>query len=176
MKRRFYSTPPWWLIILVPFTLLLVLIIALAIRKTVEGPLPACEACANDRRRFVTRVWVGWGVAFALLVLVAAVGSPLVGLLWLLVQLVVLVETFRGDSYRVRGKVSADGQWVELVGADEHFVREIVNALDAYASAAQVPMLRPPNDSQPPSAIDPRTPVTDPTVVYQRTPTILPGR
>jgi hypothetical protein len=136
IRRRFYSNPPWWLIILAPFTLLIVVIVAMAIRKTVEGDLPGCETCSTDRRRFVTRVWIGWAACLGLIILAAFAPTSPVLLIWLLVQIAVLIETFRGDSYRVRGKASTDGHWVELVGADEQFVRELAHALAAYQPLA----------------------------------------
>lgn len=112
-KRTFYSSSPWWLIILIPFTLLVVLIVALVMRKTVEGPIPSCDACVTDYQRFRKRVMAGWAIDLLLIVAAALLKSGALGLVWLVWTVAVLVETFRGDAYRARGVVSQDGIWVD---------------------------------------------------------------
>ena len=52
-KRPFYTRTPAWVIIIVLLSLLVGLIVALAIRKTVHAQLPVCQICDREHKQYV---------------------------------------------------------------------------------------------------------------------------
>lgn len=126
LPRKLYSRTPVWVLLLIPLGLLIAAIVALAIRSDINGRLPSCGLCAADRRRFVRRVWAGWGIV--VLLPVSAVGLSAVGVesgfLFALLFLAIpaaLIFSFSFDSFRVRGRFSKDRLWVELKGVSDEF-------------------------------------------------------
>lgn len=145
--RKFYSRTPVWAVALAVFGLLIAALVAQAIRKTVEGRLPACEQCDTDRRRFVGIVLGAWAADVLLLVASVAGHSGGLLMLWLLATVVALVVSFTGDRDRVSGYVSMDEHWVDLKGASDGFTTAINQALHVPAhlyapatAAAQAPV------------------------------------
>ena len=134
-QRKFYTRTPWWVYLFIPVGLLIAAVIALAIRGTVDGPLPSCESCARERRRWIRTVWSLWGLDLALLAAsIAAANSPIGKVaagLWLLVTLVALVWSSRADRIRVTGRVSKDRNWVELRRVSDVFQNAVTTALQA---------------------------------------------
>ena len=127
-KRSFYTPVPWWLLILFPFAMLLAAIIALCIRRTVKGVLPACAECKRDRQRFVRLAIGGWVLDAALLFVFTLLG-PAGIVLWLVTTFAALCFCFCGDRFRVSGRVSKDTMWVQLRGVDASFASAIKGAL-----------------------------------------------
>jgi hypothetical protein len=160
-RRKFYTRTSPWVLLLVPFTLLLALIVALATRETVEGQLPACERCTRDRRRHIQTVWAGWLASLLVLVIGAANASSGTGgaflLLWLALTAFMLYWSFAEQRYRVTGRLSKDRQWVELLGADRAFVTALSSALQAPPVAMQPAMAPSPSSGAMPAhwAADP---------------------
>lgn len=144
-RRRFLSRTPVWVFVLMIFSLLIGVLVAVAIRKTVIGQLPSCEVCTADRRRYLARIWTVWAADVALLVAAVARTSDALGVLWVLVTLVALIYSLAADRNRVAGVVSADEMWVELKGISSGFAYVVQQGLRAaYAgtpvqSAPQVP-------------------------------------
>lgn len=124
--RKLYTRTPVWVLLFIPLGLLIAAIVAIAIRSGIDGRLPSCGSCAEDRRRFVTRVWAGWGVVVLLPVSAAGLSTMgvesgfLVALLFLAIPSA-LIFSFSFDSFRVRGHFSKDRLWVELKGVTEEF-------------------------------------------------------
>jgi hypothetical protein len=124
-KRRFDTKTPSWVLLLVLVALLVAAIVALVLRKSVEGQLPGCDQCARDQRRFKLTVLGAWVADVVVLVLAVQIG-PAGLLLWLLVTLGALVWSFAGGArYRVTGNLRKDQQWVDLRGVSEEFAAAI---------------------------------------------------
>jgi hypothetical protein len=124
-KRRFDTKTPSWVLLLVLVALLVAAIVALVLRKSVEGQLPGCDQCARDQRRFKLTVLGAWVADLVVLVLAVQIG-PAGLLLWLLATLGALVWSFAGGArYRVTGNLRKDQQWVDLRGVSEEFAAAI---------------------------------------------------
>ena len=124
-RRRFDTRTPTWVLALVLIALLLAAIVALALRKSVQGEIPECEQCVRDQRRFKLTVVGAWvGDVVVLLLAVNFGGAGLI--LWLLVTLAALIWSFAGGQrYRVHGTLSKDQQWVAMRGSSEEFAAAI---------------------------------------------------
>ena len=129
IKRDFYTKTPAWLLPVFLLALLLALIIALAMRTTVKGQLPACERCGKERRTFLAYAWGSWGAATVLWGVAVYRASGVVALLATVVTLAAIVVSVLGDRFRVTGVVSKDRRWVELKGTSEGFSRAVAEAL-----------------------------------------------
>ena len=138
-----------WLLVLV--SLLVAAIVALAIRKSAPGALPACARCVSDRRRFVGSVLGGLSAGVLLFVLgVAASSGALVGLGMVLFA-AALLGSLCGDQFRVRGRVRKDLPWVELSGVAPEFAAELSCTTTSTSSRAALLRTAPPS-APPPSA------------------------
>ena len=134
-RSMFTSTPVWvWLLALV--SLLIAAIVALAIRRSVHGYLPACERCVRDRRRFVGSAVGGLTAGLLLFVAGAQAASDLLLVVGLLVFVAALLGSMFGDQFRVRGRLRKDLLWVELRGAAPEFTAEMSRGLQAARAAA----------------------------------------
>jgi uncharacterized membrane protein YdcZ (DUF606 family) len=128
-KRVFYTRTPAWVAVTFLAGVLLFVILAMALRTTAKGALPACPQCTRDRRRFRQWAWAAWigaAVVFAVAIGMGSSGLILVGVLVLLAAIVV---SCCGDRFRVSGFVSKDKMWVELKGVGPEFARMIDEAL-----------------------------------------------
>ncbi len=124
-----------WVLLLIPFGLVVAVLVAIAVRGTVRGKIPTCARCTADWRRFVNLRRGGW----ATVVLLFSAGMSLdgAGVVWggALVMLsmfgtpVALVFGFSGDRFRTRGEVSKDRTWIELHRVSEEFAQCIAGAL-----------------------------------------------
>jgi hypothetical protein len=130
-KRKFYSRTPFWVFVLIPFSLLIAAIVMAAIRTTVRGQLPACATCTSERRRFVAAVVACWVVWFAMLFVAASLSDGWAVIVVLLFTVAALVMSFSGDAFRTRGVLSRDTLWVELKGVDRRFAGQVDGALRA---------------------------------------------
>ena len=119
-KEKFGSKTPSWVYLIALFTLLVGAIIAEAIRKRVEGPVPVCDQCVRDKRTFRLQVTGLW-VADFVLVGVGMSGSAVALLGWLVLTVFALVYSFMTSRYRVQGTVTDDGLFVELKKVDLAF-------------------------------------------------------
>jgi hypothetical protein len=122
-KEKFGSKTPTWVYLLILVALLLAAIIAEAIRKRVEGPVPTCDQCAADKRTFRLQVAGVW-IADLVLMVIGAAGSAVALVAWLALTLFALVFSFMSSRYRVQGTVSGDGLYVELKDVDSAFASE----------------------------------------------------
>ena len=116
--------------------MLVALIVALVLRKTVVANLPACESCRRDKRQAVASVFGAWGLA----VLVGAVGilAHNSGAGWLCFLLVVAALVWSAASpvlYQVPGFVVHDVAYVTLRRLNQGFLRALSTA------ASQAPRL-----------------------------------
>ncbi len=133
-SRTMYTASPLWILILFLFAALIAVIVAIAIRGTIEGRLPGCASCAVDRRRFVNRRRAGWAVVVSLPLAAAGLGAigveggALLALMFLAIP-AALVFSCCGDLFRERGHLSKDRMWVELKGVSPEFARTIDGAL-----------------------------------------------
>jgi hypothetical protein len=158
VPRKFFTRAPGWSYLLILISLLVFAIVTLSIRKTVPTALPACLQCTRDRQQFIALAISGWVAAFAVMVVAVTFASDLILVLGLMAFLAALVFTFAGDYFRVAGNLNADLLWVTLNRVDETFAAAINNGLRAAA-----PVLA---TTGPPA----------PSMTYQGTPNILPGR
>ncbi|MDT7571357.1 MAG: hypothetical protein QOE05_1531 [Actinomycetota bacterium] len=135
-KRDFYTRTPPWVLLTIFIGVLLFVILALALRTTVKGALPACAQCTRDRRRFL--LWVGGAWSGTAVVFAAGIGmgSDVLVLLGVLGLLGAIVVSCLGDRFRVSGSVSKDKLWVELKGVGPEFARIVDEALRAPQQAA----------------------------------------
>lgn len=129
-KRTFYTRTPWWVILIVLASLLVGLIVALAIRKTLHARLPECARCAQEHRQFRTITAALWGATVVLLVLAVSLSSGGLGLLCFLVGVVALIWSFAGRR-QVQGFLTTDQAWVDLKGVSDEFAGAINGALQA---------------------------------------------
>jgi hypothetical protein len=129
-KRDFYTRTPSWVYLTLLIGILVAAIIAMALRTTVKGQLPACERCVSERRKFVATAWASWVLAIALLVLGISLSSTPLLVVSGLAILVALVISVSGDRFRVTGTVSKDRQWVDLKGTSEGFSQLVRQAVE----------------------------------------------
>jgi hypothetical protein len=124
-RRRFDTKTPSWVLLLCLVAVLIAAVVALALRKSVEGTLPVCDECAAEQRRFKLTVVGAWAADVVVLVLAAQLGVT--GLLiWLLATLAALVWSFGGGQrYRVTGFLRKDQMWVDLRGVSDEFAAAI---------------------------------------------------
>jgi hypothetical protein len=142
-KRRFDTKTPSWVLLLVLVALLVAAVVALVLRKSVEGQLPGCDQCARDQRRFKLTVLGAWVADVVVLVLAVQIG-PAGLLLWLLVTLGALVWSFAGAArYRVTGNLRKDRLWVDLRGVSEEFAAAINAVVQPTPVAPPTPVAAP---------------------------------
>ena len=135
-KRTLYTRIPPWFLLLLLGSVLLFLIVVLLTRKTIEGPMPACDRCTTERRRYLRSVAGGW--VGSLLLFIAAGFSSNVAVLVLggIAVVAALVWSCLGDVLRVRGWLSKDQVWLDLKGVSPVYASAIQLAV---RSASQQP-------------------------------------
>jgi hypothetical protein len=113
---KLYSTTPPWVWLLIPLGLLVAVIVAAALRKTVEAPLwPFCARCHDRRKQMLVPVW---GARAAMLVgvgLAVVTSSPE----WLMLPMFAFLPfaVFSGQaawSTIAGARVTRDGNAVEV--------------------------------------------------------------
>jgi hypothetical protein len=173
-KRTLYTRiPPWFLLLLIG-SVLLFLIVVLLTRKTIEGPMPACDRCTTERRRYLRSVAGGW--VGCLLLFIAAGFSSNVAVLVLggIAVVAALVWSCLGDVLRVRGWLSKDQVWLDLKGVSPVYASAI--QLAARAASQQPPMAawQQPMVAQQPSVLAPQPAVlaSQPPVAALQPPTL----
>ena len=178
-KRSFHTKTPLWVFALLIIAALVALIVALVLRRTVEGRLPACDDCRRDRRRFVWSVVGAWVFDVVALGVLAQLGTAGF-LVWLLLTVGVLVFSFSADRFRVAGRVSKDTHWVELRGVHTSFASAISGALVPPQQFTPEPTQAVALAPAPALVMPPAAPPADHNVgTYAPAPaamTILPGR
>lgn len=128
-RRRFHTSIPPWVFLLILVGVLVFVIVAYSLRRTVTASLPACDACAAERRTFVVGVAVCWIVSCCLLVIALALTSEAVLVVSLLAMGASLVAICLGDTVRVGGTLSDNRAWVQLKRVDHTFAAAIAGAL-----------------------------------------------
>jgi hypothetical protein len=136
--RNFYTRTPPWIALTALVGLLLFVILVLTFRTTVNGALPACGTCAQDRQRFLLWVKVGWLGTVVVFVAAIFTGSGALVLLAVLLAIAATVWSCCAHRFRVSGVVSKDKLWVELKGVGPEFARTIEEGL-----RPQQPLARP---------------------------------
>jgi hypothetical protein len=101
------------------------LLVALAMRRSIEGPIPTCASCAVSRKNFVNRSIAFWAMTVAALLLALVLGNPALLLLWLALTAGALIFTFSGDRSRVTGELEKDRTMVQLKGVAGSFVNAL---------------------------------------------------
>ena len=128
-QRKFYTRTPAWLLILCAVSLAVPVLVALALRRSIEGSLPACASCTSERKTFVMRCVASWAATLVILLAAAALGNPSLLLLWLLATAGALVFSFAGDGSRVIGDLEKGRQMVQLRGIAPPFAQALAAAL-----------------------------------------------
>lgn len=137
-ERKFVSATPVWLLPIAILALLVAAIVAMAIQKTVKGPVPECASCRKERAAFVRNVWLGWVGSTALFFLAAATTNGTLFALWFLTLIVALVYSFAGNGNAVRGTTSRDGFWVDLRNVDPFFAEACARRMSGAPVQPQV--------------------------------------
>jgi hypothetical protein len=137
-KRTFYTRTPPLLYLLLLGSVLLFAIVALIIRKTVEGTLPGCAQCASERRRYLLSVLGAWVASLALFVFAGFTASLPLVVVGGIAVVAAVVWSCLGDQLRVRGSLSNDQVWLDLRGANESFAKQIYQAVQG-ANQSPIP-------------------------------------
>lgn len=157
-SRKIYTKTPAWVYVLILVSPLICAIVAMVVRKTVPGRLPACARCGIDRRNFVLSVVGGWVAAFTVLFVGAGMSSAELIILGFLGLVAALIWSFSGDLRRVRGNATSDVVWIELRGVCAEFQQEVVQgvlragvpvppAIAVHMARAHVPVAAPSPDA-----------------------------
>jgi hypothetical protein len=145
-RVTFISRNPGWSYLLLLAGVIVFVIVASAIRKTVATPAwPFCAKCNEERKRGLT---VGLGIVAAGVVAVALVGvlpsdsGGLAVFLGIVLLLVGFIVALRGGNraMRANGHVVDRGQTVQFDRAHEMFAAQ---AAAAQQAAAQYPAAQP---------------------------------
>lgn len=128
-RRRSFATPtsPWLYLVLLG-SILVFVVVALILRKSVEGPIPECALCPSERRNYVMSVLGAWISSLALIISGGFAGSSSFLVLGGIAAAAALVWSCLGDLLRVRGSLSRDHMWVCLRGLHESFAGELDRA------------------------------------------------
>ena len=141
-RVNFVSRTPGWSYVLLLAGVIVFVIVAAAIRKTVTASAwPFCARCGEERKRGLT---VGLGIvaagvlAFALVAVLPEDSGALAILLGIVLLLVGYIIAMRGGSrtMRANGHVTDGGQTVQFDRAHEAFAAQ---AFAAQQAAAQYP-------------------------------------
>ena len=156
IKRKFYTPTPVWVIILIIFSLLVALLVALAIRKTDEIGLPGCQSCADATRN---RRRIRWGTGIASLVVLIGAGTTGNDALLLLFFIVVLAwlmsfSTLLDSMGAVTGRLY--GPWLQLKGVHPAFVAAMRPNPAWQQQAQQLYQAQPQYAAAPPYAAAPQ--------------------
>jgi hypothetical protein len=119
------------LILLALFSLLVGVIVLLAMRKTVAGPVPECSTCLRQQSARRRNVWIAWLGAIALFCVGAAMNSSVVALVGFVAVVAALLYGFLAPKAVQQGTVSKDGGWVELKGAAPAFAAAVYQQVAA---------------------------------------------
>jgi hypothetical protein len=130
-SRTFWTRTPIW-------AFLLIGVLAMFLRKQVDGPVPECGTCAKERRRYRQAVAAAWVTAFAVLVVGVGRASTSVLIAGSFMLLGALILTAISEEWRVQGVLSRDQLWLTLKGVHPAFVQA---AQTAMHQAAQAPAL-----------------------------------
>ena len=145
-RVNFISRTPGWSYFLLLAGVIVFVIVASAIRKTVTAAAwPFCARCNEERKRGLT---IGLGfvaagvVALALIAVLPSSSGPLALMLGIVLLLVGYVVAMRGGSrtMRANGHVVDRGQTVQFDRAHEAFAAQ---AAAARQAAAQYPAAQP---------------------------------
>lgn len=139
-KRSYYTASPPWAVLLIFVSLLIGLIVLLAIRKTVAGPVPDCRTCVAEQRK---RTTIAWSVALLSVgLLLASLGSQSAGfvLVALVAVVVAIVHPVVAPKKWPWGVVTDDGWWVEMKDTAPAFRAAVQQA----TAAAIAPPVTPP--------------------------------
>jgi hypothetical protein len=158
-KRTFYTRTPPWLYLLLLGSVLLFAIVALIMRKTVEGALPGCAQCAGERRRYVLSVLGAWVASLALFISAGFTASLALIVVGGIAVVAAVVWSCLGDQLRVRGSLSKDQVWLELRGVNESFAMQIDQAVQG-ATPAPIPAPAPTGYGAPAPALTPNAAAT----------------
>ena len=134
-KRSYYTATPTWLYLLVLVSLLIAVLILLAVRKTVAGPVPDCATCVADQKRRRAIVLGSWGLALVVLIGGMAANSGAVAAIGFFGLIAALLATFAVPQKWQQGQVTKDGYWVELKDPAPAFREAATRAM----AAAQPP-------------------------------------
>ena len=146
-RVNFVSRTPGWAYVLLLVGVIVFIIVASAIRKTVAtAAWPFCAKCNAERKRGLTiglSILAAAVVAFVLAAVLPDSSSGLAILLGVVLLVVGYVVAIRGGSraMRANGHVTDGGQWVQFDRAHEAFAAQAFAAQQAAAqqAAAQYP-------------------------------------
>src|SRR2546421_475849 len=151
-RVRFISKPPQWSYVLIVVGLIVFVIVAAALRKSVWAPAwPFCPRCREYRKKMVSIGLAIVGLAIVMFIGAIVVGSSnpssdTAGSLAALGVLFAIFAFIAGLAVAVRaappavagGQVSQDGAWLLLPRAHEEFARRVQAAQSgAQQQAAQ---------------------------------------
>jgi hypothetical protein len=133
-SRTFYTRPPTWVFALCLVSLAVPVLVALALRRSVQGRVPTCESCAGARVIFVQRSIALWAASLITLAAAVLLGNGVLLLLWLAMTAGALVFSFAGDTSQVAGELQKGRTTVQLRGVASPFVQAVTDHPPALAS------------------------------------------
>src|SRR4051812_23606652 len=96
--RKFYTRTPTWVLALCLVSLAIPVLVAMAMRRSIQGQVPACESCSGARVIFIQRLIALWAATAIALALAVLLGNAALLLLGLAMTAGALVFTFAGDT------------------------------------------------------------------------------
>jgi hypothetical protein len=138
--RTFYTRTPAWVLVLCLVSLLVPVLVALALRSSIEGQVPACESCAGARVVFLQRSIALWAATGVALTFALALGNAPLLLLGLALTAGALVFTFAGDTSIVAGELDKRRYVVRFRGVASPFVQAVAEDLAATGRPATSPV------------------------------------
>jgi hypothetical protein len=132
-KLTFSTKPPMWTYVLILVGVLVAVIVMAVLRKQVSGDAHECDKCVQARRRFRAIVIAAW--VFDIGLLLAAGGSDIAVIAWIVWTLGALIYSFTGATHNVRGFLSPDRTWVEIKNADPGFAAAVQERMAAASPA-----------------------------------------
>ena len=137
MPRSFHTKSNRWLLFLLLLTPLVWIIVSLAVRKSVKGPVPTCSLCAHERQRDLSILVGTWVLAASLLPVAITMASAVWGALCAVAVLAGLVLLLLRDRNRVTGTLDNEQIWVALRGVHPAYAQLIFQAVHQPNAAPQ---------------------------------------
>lgn len=149
-KVTFQSRTPWWVWLTVLVGLLVALILALVLRKTVIAPAwPVCDECRRERRQRLVLAWLALGLWIPALWLVGSVFGSMgdgvaIAAFSVAFFVPILASIYFGSqaSYasRLKGVVAQDGMTVSFpMGTFDRSAAAPTTSVAAAAAATGLP-------------------------------------
>jgi len=166
--RSFHTKDNPWLLLLLLASPLILVIVSLALRKSVKGPVPTCGRCAREQQRDSSILVGTWVLATVLLTVTIAMSSAVVGVLFTVASLGGLVLLLLKDRNRVVGTLDNEQTWVVLRRVHPAYAQLIFQAVHqphaappggyGYGPIGAEPAAHATNGAAPPGIVPATTP------------------